>query len=110
MRRIESISRARVPMVTILLGVIVSLPGCQQYGDVSPAAYELATALYSVANRADASRLPQVKQLVIENHQTGKLSATEQSWLLEIVEVAEQGDWAAAMTSARTMLDEQVVH
>lgn len=102
------ISWARVSIVTMVLGLIFSMPGCQQYGDVSPAAYELATALYSIANRADANRLPQVKQLVVENHQSGKLSATEQAWLLEIVDVAEQGDWEVAMKSARTMLDEQV--
>ena len=93
-------------VVVVLLCCCVQ--GCQQYGTVSPKAYEVATALYSTCNRKDDSRLTTVEQLITQSAEAGELTADEQLWFREMIATAREGDWETAMINARTMMNEQV--
>ena len=82
--------------------------GCQQYGTVSPKAYEVATAMYSICNRQDESRLETVERLITESVDAGDITTGEQAWFDEMIAIARDGDWETAMMNARTMMNEQV--
>ena len=82
--------------------------GCNQYGEVSPRAYEISTSLYSTCNREDAARVAAVKKVIADSLEDEAITPTEEAWLMEIVKKAEANDWATAMQDARTMMIEQV--
>lgn len=81
--------------------------GCG-YGDVSPATYEYAKALYSVSNRRSKETLDEVQRQIQESLEQGEISSREAGWLNDIVRKAEREDWGNAMTSARQMMEDQV--
>ena len=97
-----------IPIVLTLLMTAFSAVGCTKYGEVSPKAYEISSALYSVCNRKDVSRLDKVEELITSAVNSGEVSSSEQQWLTEIVEAGRSGDWDAAAQNARTMMEEQV--
>jgi hypothetical protein len=82
--------------------------GCGGYGEVSPAAYDFATALYSISNGRAADRLDEVNTLIEAARTRGELTANEASWLIAIVSDARSGDWAAAAKQSRRMIADQV--
>jgi len=92
-------------LFTLMTSLFVS--GCQKYGEVSPKAYELATALYSVCNRQDTARLEKVESLIAESTKAAELSSSEEKWLTSILESARSGSWESAASAARTMMEEQ---
>lgn len=96
------------PALGILLTCVLTVTGCSQYGEVSPKAYEISTALYSLCNRRDDSRLDTVNQLIADSAAAGELSSSEQRWLTDILESARSGSWDIAARNARTMMQEQV--
>ncbi|MEQ9409126.1 MAG: hypothetical protein RIK87_15430 [Fuerstiella sp.] len=108
----ENRNRLLVGMGTALLLVAIMLgfQGCQQYGSVSPKAYEVSTALYSVCNRQDQSRISVLETVIAEAYAAEQLTEAENRWLLNILEAAKAGRWQDGMTDARTMLAEQVTH
>lgn len=87
---------------------LMMLSGCQQYGDVSPRAYEIAKSLYSICNRSDVERIVVAEQTIHDSHAEAAITDSEKEWLLEIVEKARANDWARAMEDARVMMMEQV--
>lgn len=99
-------TRIRILTVAVLLCCLTA--GCQQYGEVSPKAYEVATALYSICNRQDEPRLVKVEQTISTGAESSELSASEKEWLLAIVEKARAGEWSYAMQDARVMMTEQI--
>ena len=99
-------TRNKIPVMAALVCCIAV--GCQQYGEVSPKAYEVAKALYSICNRKDVPRLKEVEALIVTASDSSELSASEQEWLLAIVEKARAGKWTYAMQDARVMMSEQV--
>ena len=107
----EDIKRRSNKICLVLLSTMmlsVTFAGCSQYGEVSPKAYEISSALYSVCNRKDESRLDQVQQLIVEAANSDELSSSEQEWLLDIVEAGRAGNWMSAGQDARTMMEEQI--
>lgn len=95
-------------LLLLLAGMLLILPGCQQYGSVSPQAWEIATAIYAVSNRQDAARLPAVDAVISEAFTAQQISESEQQALRQMLKDAEAGRWQKAMDDARTMLEEQV--
>ena len=95
-------------VLLLILLVCCCVQGCQQYGTVSPKAYEVATALYSTCNRRDIARLETVDQLISQSAAAGDLTDSEQQWFEEMVSAARSGDWETPMMNARTMMNEQV--
>lgn len=93
-------------LAAIALGVLL-VSGCG-YGEVSPAAYEYAKALYGVANREAADRLDGVADQIKADEASGEITPTEAEWLGEIVEQARAGDWPGAAAAARRMMQDQV--
>ena len=87
------------------LGLFVS--GCG-YGEVSPKAYEIAKALWSICERKDAERLDKVSELIAESEKAGEVTAEEAGWLRDIVEDGRDGDWDDAVEAAREMMSDQV--
>lgn len=95
-------------MLLLLSGLLAGISGCQQYGPVSPRAWEIATAIYSVSNRQDPDRLPAVDTVISEAFAAQQISESEQQALRQMLTDAEEGRWQKAMEDARTMLNEQV--
>ena len=97
-------------VLALIIVICCFMQGCQQFGTVSPKAYEVAIALYSTCNRKDNSRLATVEQLVTQSVQAGELTATEEAWFRDMIATARAGEWETAMMNARTMMSEQVEH
>ena len=89
--------------------LLVSMLGCQRYGEVSPTAYGYAKALYSIANRRDVGRLDLVESQLAVSSRENLLSAREQAWLQQIVSASREGNWTAATRDCRTMMEEQAI-
>ncbi|QDT49849.1 hypothetical protein Pan258_39040 [Symmachiella dynata] len=83
------------------------LAGCG-YPQVSPKAYELSKALYSVCNQKSAERLPAISQLIEDSLADGSLQENEGEWLKEIVTLGQNGDWESAARETRRIMDDQV--
>ena len=99
-------SRTR-PLIPAMLTIIV-IVGCQQCGELSPKAYELGAALYSVCNLEDESRLEKVKAAIFASSEASEITESEKDSLLAIVEKAGENQWHPAMLDARTLMSEQV--
>ena len=93
----------------LLWGVLVTMSlGCSSYGEVSPAAYQYAKALYSVTNRQAADRLPTVVTQIDEAHGRGEISKQEANWLNGIAVDAEEGRWEDANQACRRLMEDQL--
>lgn len=93
---------AALALATTLLG------GCGGYGDVSPAAYDYATAIYSVANRESADAIDGLAEQVEAAAAAGEINSQEAQWLQDMLADARGGDWESARTAARRMLEDQI--
>ena len=87
---------------------VVLCVGCQNYGTVSPAAYDYSMALYSISSRQDSSKLEEVSQQIAAAETAGELSSREAGWLLDIVDDGRNGNWKAAGESSRRIMEDQV--
>jgi hypothetical protein len=83
--------------------------GCGGFDRVGPAAYALAQALYQVASRRDASRLAVARSQLEADLRGERVTQREAAWLEAILVDAERGDWAAARTASRKLMEAQVV-
>lgn len=97
-------------MQSFVLAVLLSFlafwwlkPG---YGEVSPKAYKIAQALYSVSQKKSEVHLAKVEQVYTQCKED--LSVVEQKWLTDIIEDARAGQWRAATTAARRLLNDQI--
>ena len=88
--------------------VLVSMAGCGGYGDISPAAYDYAMALYAITNRRAEYKLEEVGRQIEGSHQRGELSDEEAQWLGDIVDNAQAGEWERANRASRSMMEDQV--
>lgn len=87
---------------------IVTASGCGRYGNVNAAAYDSATALYSISNRKAEDKLPVMIEQIHAAKTAGDLSQQEAEWLEEIVGDARDGNWESAANASRRMMEEQV--
>ncbi|MDA0835894.1 MAG: hypothetical protein O2955_17975 [Planctomycetota bacterium] len=106
MKTLDQIS-IRTTAIALLTGMLF-LTSCQKYGEVSPRAYDIAKALYSICNRKDAARLSTVEKLVTDSVAEGALTDSESGYLMAIVEKARSDNWESAMSDARLMMSEQI--
>ena len=97
--------RTRVA-VLLLAGALAA--GCGGYGEVSPYAYQCATALYTACNQQDQQQLGTLDGLVDAARENGEISKQEAKWLSGIIARADEGQWDAAMKQARRMMEDQV--
>lgn len=104
----EQLKYALLAVVFASFAITTTLRGCGGYGEVSEGAYAHATALYSICNRRDPSRLDAYSLMLDEDKSAGKVSAKEAAWLEDIVSLARVGDWTTAAADARRMLADQV--
>jgi hypothetical protein len=94
-------------MKILLAAALLLVAGCG-YGEVSPAAYDFATALYSISNVRAGDRLNEVSGMIESARTSGRLSEKEATWLLEIVSDARSGDWETAAKKSRRIVADQV--
>ena len=100
-------------ILVLLCLVIVLLIGAlllwlnRGYGPVSDRAYEISSALYSVCNRHDESRIEKLEMLIEENLAAEEISETESDWLTDILQAAKAGKWKTAMRQARRLMQAQ---
>lgn len=88
--------------------VLAFTTGCGGYGEVSPAAYDHAVALYGLSQRQTEAGLAKVETSISESLQRGALTDREAKWLRAIVDRARGGDWTAARGQARRLMQDQV--
>lgn len=93
-----------------IAGLLVGLAtmGCGGYGQVSPAAYEHAKALYTASNLQSAASVERAEELIAADLDSGALTAREAGWLRDIVADCRAGNWKAAQKSARQIMEDQV--
>jgi hypothetical protein len=92
--------------VSLVAGYV--LFGNRGYGEVSDKAYEFATALYSVCNRQDSSKLAGIESLLASAQANDNLSHEEAEMLREILQVAKAGNWLTAVSETRLLMMDQV--
>ena len=95
-----------LPSVMLLTSLV--LPGCSRYGEVSPRAYQISTSLYSICNLHDNARIAAVEAVIAESAKEREITASEERWLLDIVQKAKASEWKTAMQDARVMMMDQV--
>jgi len=81
--------------------------GCG-YPEVSPQAYDITKALYSVCNLKREGDLDKVTDTISKAVTNSQLSEDESEWLLAIVEKARNGEWEVAAQEAHSILKDQV--
>ena len=86
----------------------VFLSGCGGYGEVSPRAYQSATAVFSICNRRDADRIPIILGLIANARDNAEITEQEAKWLRDILSQAQRGDWEKALKQARRLMEDQV--
>lgn len=97
-------SRRRLLALALLLALFVV--GCG-YGPVSPAAFQHAKALYTVANLQASDGLPALEAKITNDLESGSLSEREADWLRAIAEDCSAARWDVAQTAARQMMEDQ---
>lgn len=90
-----------------LICICILFSGCG-YGEVSPTAYKQATALYSICNRKDATRLEEFATGLQQATEAGEITERESEWLMDIVQKGRQENWEPAMKMCRRMMEDQV--
>ncbi len=80
----------------------------QGYSEIGPQAYEYATALYSICNRRDESRLEKISELIEKSVADSEITETESRWLNEIIALADDGYWEEASYDTRQLMLSQV--
>ena len=98
-------SRKRLALVVL---VALGLAGGCGYGEVSPATYQYAKALYNITNRKLENRLPAVEQQIAASAEAGDVLPHEVSWLQAIIDSAKNDKWQKAMRAARRMMEDQI--
>ena len=79
------------------------------YGEVSPDAYKVATALYGTCLSKNEARLDSVTEMLDGDHeQSLEITPTERDWLESMVRTARDGSWNSAAKSARRMMEDQI--
>ncbi|MCO6456599.1 MAG: hypothetical protein J5I93_14975 [Pirellulaceae bacterium] len=91
----------------LLLSAIALLAGCGRYPPVGSSAYELAESVAGVCNGRREAQLPAARQMIDNRQAAGLITSREASFLLEIIEQAERGDWERAERRARRLLLDQ---
>lgn len=97
--------RISFPTLVLILTTSCLLTGCQRYGEISKDTYKFANALYSISNLQDEERLKMFRDDLKRNTD---VPANEKRWLMDIVELSENGQWEQANQQTRQMLDEQI--
>jgi hypothetical protein len=100
---------ATVQILSALLAfVVTSTAGCGSYGEISPAAYDYATALYSISNQKAKDKLVGIGEQIKTARESGDLSQQEAEWLEAILSDSCNGKWESAVKACRAMMEDQV--
>lgn len=78
------------------------------YGEVSDHGFDIAMTLMSVCNLENESRLHKVINEIEQSAADKKLPRADASALLGIANKAKRGNWAAANSSIRRLMDDQI--
>ena len=83
------------------------LIGCSAKQELSPPAYDMVKALFSICNRKDAEGLAKVKGQLDEAVAGNTISSGEASSLKSIIAAAEAGNWDKGISQARSLMEQQ---
>ncbi len=81
--------------------------GCGGYPPVSSEAFELAKAVSNLCNARSAEQIPMARRIIGERHDVAAITPRERQFLIEILDVAEGGDWDRAESQCRRLLADQ---
>lgn len=91
----------------VLCLLLVATAGCG-YGQVSPAAYDYAQALYALSNRQASERVEEIAAQIAAAAESGDITPREAGWLGSICDKCREADWPAAQKAARAIMQDQV--
>jgi hypothetical protein len=100
----KSISFRSVALVSFLLLVFL---GCSRAPALSGKGYQQALALLNTCQRKDEAALQRLQESLKKAIDSSEITAEEASVLSALVEKAKQGDWDAAASKVRKLLDKQ---
>lgn len=101
-------SNIRYSVATAVIA-LAFFAGCgKKYAGASEQTYRIATALVAICDRKLTDKLPQVEQLINDGQDSGDISSYEADYLKSIIELARNGSWPEAGTTARQILSDQV--
>lgn len=102
-------SRQGLAVLVLVVALSAGFLGCgREYANASEETYRIATALVSVCERKQTDKLALLSDLIASGEATGDVPASEAEYLRAIVQLADDGDWAAAKKEARDVLSHQV--
>lgn len=78
------------------------------YGEISSDAYQYARSLYTVCNQKDLQRLEKVEAMIESDHKSQKINDRDHDYLMGLVEMARDGNWAKAQEEIRVLLEAQI--
>jgi len=81
--------------------------GCQRYPEMSPRAFEIAKAIDNLCNLKNTDQIPNARQKVNTDLQSGLITDREHGWLMSVLDDAEAGNWEQASATARQLLTSQ---
>jgi hypothetical protein len=97
---------SRDRMIRALVALCAICAGCG-YGEVSPAAYGYAEAVYAVASRRAVDRVDDLQTRLDRAQAEGQLSDREAGWLRELVGDCRAERWTEAQHGARRLIESQ---
>lgn len=96
-----------VVCTTLAVAGVGCLGGCQRYPEVSRPAYDTAKIMVNVCNARQPEQIPRARQLIQEQLEAGEISDAEYGMLVDITDLAAEGDWEAAEAEARKLIVHQ---
>lgn len=99
--------RRAVSLAAIAAALLILPAGCGGYPEVSAEALELAKAVDNLCNLQEPTQIESARETIRSEHSAGNISDIEQTFLLDILDTADAGDWDAAQQESRRLLEDQ---
>ncbi len=93
-------------LAAAVLGALVWCGGCG-YPRVGPQTYQIAKALHTVFNLRDETSLPRAREFVNNAAARGEITERDHGLLMELMALAEAGEWHRAEREVLRLLADQ---
>ncbi len=100
-------NRSVLVSLAVLAAVLMSVRGCNSYGEVNILTFEHAKALYAACNSKQPERLEACAVMIAEAQSSEQISGREAGYLQDIVETGQAGEWEDAQAMARQLMSDQ---
>ena len=97
-------------LIVVVIVVALTFFLDRGYGKVSREAYQVATALYGACLSKSAPRIEKIQELLHDGgleFDATSISPQEKRWLQDVVQQAQESQWASAAAAAKRMMVDQ---